>query len=79
MALAVGAIMLAGRREHDRAGRTADLERACALQVLALEPDRPADPFRERARPLHWSVEDDPPQQLARRAYVVKGDACGCG
>jgi len=28
---------------------------------------------------LDWSVEDDPAQQLARRAYVVKGDACGCG
>ena len=27
----------------------ADLERPRALQVLALEPDRPADPFRERA------------------------------
>jgi len=67
-----------GQPGNTRVG-AADLERPRALQVLALEPDRPADPFRERARPLHWSVEDDPAQQLARRAYVVKGDACGCG
>ena len=59
---------------RDPGVRPTDLERAGPLQVLALEPDRPADPFGQRPGALHRGVPDDPLEQLAGGLDVLDRD-----
>ena len=51
--------------------RAAGLERPGALQVLALQVDRPAELLGERPRVQHRGVQDDIVENLARRGHVI--------
>ena len=78
--------MVAGRRRHHAAGAlllreprdpgvgAAGLERAGALEVLALEVDRAADQRRQPPRLLHRRLDRDSPEQLPGRLDVGERD-----
>ena len=62
-----------GQPRDARVG-AADLERAGALQVLALEPHRAADPLGQRAGVLQRRAPDDAGEQFGRRLDVGTAD-----
>ena len=64
---------LLGGQPGDPDVAAADLERAGALEVLALEPDRPADQGGEPARLLHRGHDRDVADHLAGRLDVRQG------
>ncbi len=81
--------VVAGRRRHhavrallrrqprDPHVGAAGLERPGALEVLALQRDRPAGERGEPARLLHRGLDGDPAQHLARRLDVGQSPTVG--
>ncbi|OIQ95642.1 hypothetical protein GALL_224180 [mine drainage metagenome] len=72
--------LLVGRQPGHPHVRAPDLERAGALEVLALEPDVTTGELRERTAPLDRSPVGDPGEQLGRSAEVgdrqFRGHSC---